>query len=156
MSAWAEARSIPVPETGCWIWLGCTDDNGYGLVTVKRVVHRAHRLAWSEVNGPITAGLHVLHKCDTPSCINPTHLFVGTNDDNVADKVRKNRQSRGEHHSSLVRKGGEHYNSKLNPESVSAIRSSTERGTTLAERYGVSQATISEVRSRKTWGSYEH
>ncbi|MGD4429391.1 HNH endonuclease signature motif containing protein, partial [Xanthomonas citri pv. citri] len=91
MSAWAEARSIPVPESGCWLWLGAEKGNGYGNVKEGRRNTTAHRRSWEEHNGPIPKGMHVCHKCDTRPCINPDHLFLGTRKQNMADCVAKDR-----------------------------------------------------------------
>lgn len=87
-----EARSIPVTESGCWLWLGWVNAKGYGRMYARGTNVGAHRFAWSAVNGSIPAGLYVCHKCDTPSCVNPAHLFLGTPTDNNHDMVAKKRQ----------------------------------------------------------------
>jgi hypothetical protein len=89
----------PVTESGCILWTGPTDPDGYGSFKVtidnKRKHVRAHRVAYERVNGPIPCGQCVCHKCDTPLCINPEHMFLGTDTDNMADKTSKGRQARG-------------------------------------------------------------
>lgn len=90
-----EAYSMPVTETGCQIWLGSTRRGGYGHMTVAQKSCMAHRLAYEEYVGPIPEGLFVCHRCDTPSCINPDHLFLGTNQDNLSDMVAKGRNVSG-------------------------------------------------------------
>lgn len=78
----------------CWIWNGCKS-KGYGLLRYKRKIFRAHRFVWSAVNGEIPNGKLVCHKCDVPSCVNPSHLFIGTDLDNALDKVKKGRHKCG-------------------------------------------------------------
>lgn len=86
------SRIMPIPECGCWIWTGATVRDDYGCIIVDGKVIRAHRFSWQLHNGPIPKGLFVLHKCDTPSCVNPQHLFLGTQLDNIRDMLNKNRK----------------------------------------------------------------
>lgn len=83
--------SIPEPNSGCWIWERAVNEKGYGQLGWNGKGHRAHRLAYTAFVGPIPDGLHVLHRCDTPGCVNPLHLWLGTDYDNVNDMVRKGR-----------------------------------------------------------------
>lgn len=126
------------PETGCRDWTGCKDKDGYGIVRVLGMNERqAHRIAYRAFIGNIPDGMHVLHKCDNPGCVNTTHLFLGTNADNMRDKSSK----------------GRHHNARFNEQQIRAIRESTDVMRVLAERYGVSIAAIQQIKERR---SYKH
>ncbi len=142
-------RSMPEPNSGCQLWLAAVNASGYGIIGHKGRSVLAHRLSWEESNGPIPAGLHALHKCDVPGCINPAHLFLGTNADNVADKCRKGRAI-GE-----GPVGEDHPHAKLSEAIVRVIRLSDRGQAALAREYGVSQATISLIKARKHWAHVE-
>lgn len=105
----------------------------------------AHRISWEIHNGPIPNGLRILHKCDNPKCVNPDHLFIGTQLDNIADMVAKGRNVRGVKFS----------HAKLNAEKVIKIRGLYERGDrtmqSLAYEFEVSRTLISKVISGKNW-----
>jgi hypothetical protein len=147
LKVWTSDRifesSMPVTECGCWIWMRPIHKKGYAYASLKGKMTRVNRLSWEVHNGPITEGLHVLHKCDTPLCVNPDHLFLGTNTDNVRDKWEKDRE--------VVLRGADHPRSKLNPHMVRLIRSSPLSCKELGRRLGVNSGTVSSVRSGKTW-----
>ena len=83
----------PVPESGCWIWTGGWTTEGYGAVRRDgRWVMSAHKLFYSAFKGDIPPGMLVCHSCDTPACVNPDHLFLGTDSDNQLDRHRKGRR----------------------------------------------------------------
>lgn len=87
---------MPVTESGCWLWLNfCYSSHnaldGYGQLRVNGVLTSSHRFSWEIHNGPIPDGMIICHKCDTPSCVNPDHLFLGTLSDNMQDAMQKGR-----------------------------------------------------------------
>lgn len=145
---------IPVPESGCWIWIANTRPNGYGAIKVNGKATPAHRYSWSLINGDIKDGLVICHKCDTKLCVNPDHLFAGTHQQNIDDMVSKNRQSKGDRHSQSIktrRRGEMNHRSVLTNESVVKIRSDCRPQRKIAADYGVSQALISAIKLYKTW-----
>lgn len=93
-----ERMYIPEPNSGCWLWTG--GGSRYGVFTMSSRAKRsarsvpAHRLSHELFNGPIPRGLIVRHKCDTPFCVNPDHLEVGTQQDNMNDMVARGRSPR--------------------------------------------------------------
>jgi hypothetical protein len=90
--------NYPGNDDECWEWIGYRNDKNYGRFGVNWVVVFSHRFAYEYYNGPIPpiAHIHILHDCDNPPCCNPNHLFLGTDQDNMTDKVNKNRQLKGE------------------------------------------------------------
>lgn len=89
-------------EDACWRWTGAHAINGYGLLWIKDKHVYAHRFSFILFNGGIADGMLVCHKCDNPICVNPKHLFSGTNNDNVQDKVNKGRSPKGDKHRSTI------------------------------------------------------
>lgn len=130
---------------GCWEWQGSRDSNGYGRLNVDGVPMLAHRVAWVLFRGAITSGEHVCHRCDNPPCVRPEHLFLGDYQANTDDKMAKKRHRFG------TSRGSDHGCSKLVESDVREIRSSEEPLRHLAARYGVSMATISDIRNWKSW-----
>ena len=137
-------RYIPEPNSGCWLWDGPYYRAGYGIFCCRGYAEkRAHRFFYEYYVGPIPDGLFVCHKCDVPSCVNPDHLFVGSNADNMADMVHKGRSAdlRGEK-SSMA---------KLTSAAVREILTSDDSGAVLAAKFGVARSTVNAVMSGKTW-----
>lgn len=80
------------PNTGCWLWTMCVDKDGYGIFQEKtRTTVKAHRFSWKVHRGDVAKGTFICHKCDTPSCVNPEHLFLGTALENNRDCAVKKR-----------------------------------------------------------------
>jgi hypothetical protein len=127
----------------CWPWLGYTWE-GYGRFGITRGKNiKAHRFAYELANGPIPAGMDVLHKCDFCPCCNPNHLFAGTALDNITDARRK-AHARGDGF-------GRH---KLTPDQVQQIRELLSQGKTheeIASRFGVTRGAISPIGRGLTW-----
>ncbi len=131
-------------NASCWPWLKSTQRSGYGRLAFKGSRMGSHQIAWILVNGPIGNGLCVLHKCDNPTCCNPSHLFLGTNNDNIADRMAKGR--------SVV--GSKHKKSKLTEETVRQAREDRALGLTYTElekKYGVTRATLHAAISGEAW-----
>jgi hypothetical protein len=133
--------------SGCRLWTGRTS-GGYGRLTVAGKPIRAHRLAFELARGPIAADLCVCHHCDTPTCINTDHMFLGTHADNMADMRKKGRGRAG---GSTKNAGTANGSAKLNDEAVRRIRSDMRPLRVLAAEYGVAVGVLSNVRTGKTW-----
>lgn len=136
------AKWTPEPFSGCWLWTAYCTPSGYGSFTLKNWPYRAHRASWILKYGTIPDGLLVLHKCDTPSCVNPDHLFIGTQSDNLKDAFRKGR---------ISTKGDNSRSRKLCTRDVAAILAATGSQKEIASRYNVHHSTISLIKSRKIW-----
>lgn len=89
---WLEYYAIPVPEAGCWLFIGGVDCRGYGKIGVGGITTIASRASYEKFYGPIPNGLLVCHRCDVPLCINPKHLFLGTQTENLGDMYAKGRR----------------------------------------------------------------
>jgi hypothetical protein len=141
-----ESKVELIPGIECHIWTARCDDDGYGTLKVGGKTLRAHRLSYEHFIGPIGEN-HVLHKCDVPSCVNPNHLFLGGHAANVADKVAKSRQAKG-------KKARAKKRTKLTNDQVIKIRELAVSGHTqrsIADKFGVTQANISLIISKKNW-----
>lgn len=124
----------------CWMWLAFTDHGGYGKFRCDLSVW-AHRVAWILTNGPMPAGKIILHSCDVRACVNPSHLRLGTAQENSSDCVSKKRHYFGERHSKAI----------LTEELVRFIRLSDKTPKELSDQLGFSLVTISQARTGRTW-----
>lgn len=136
---------------GCWEWIGKSlSSKGYGTISTggsgsKKLL--AHRLSYEIHHGPIPDGLVVMHSCDNPACVNPEHLSVGTQSQNIKDMFARGRQPIVPPH----KFGEDHKRSKLSEASVIEIIQSTDKHKVLADRYGVASNTIKCIKRGLTW-----
>lgn len=150
-------RFLPnVDRSGeCWLWTGKKDGDGYGMLYALGGDFRAHRVAYEIAFDKSPGSLFVCHRCDNPACVRPSHLFLGTNKENTADRHAKGRDARGPRARPDLSVRGEHHGqAKLTDEDVRTIRRERAAGVTqraLQTRFGVSQGTISHIQSGKSW-----
>lgn len=132
---------------GCWNWTGSRMNRSWhGQWRNSAGEHEmVHRAAWRMFVGPIPDGMFVLHRCDNPVCLNPSHLFLGTQTDNMNDMWLKKRAR------PRALLGSRHGGAKLTEDKVLEIRKSILSGIELAKIYGVSPTTICDIRKRRIW-----
>lgn len=144
---------------GCWLWTAATQRDGYGVFRDGAKQVAAHRVSYALTYGSIPQGQFVLHRCDTPGCVRPDHLFLGNHRENMVDMVAKGRAAKGAGnaaylHPDRVPRGIYHGNAKLNDRAVKDIRARHAQGeprTNLALEYGVTPQTITLVVQNKVW-----
>lgn len=134
----------------CWNWLGIITPKGYGHFRVtSKGMTRSHRFSYEIAFGKIPDGFLVLHKCDNRKCVNPSHLFLGTNDDNMKDMARKGRGR------TLIRLGEDSPVHKLTLKDVMEIRELYSTGQytylQLSDRFNITYQHVGSVVTRKTW-----
>lgn len=141
---WSKVNISDDPDA-CWEWQAGISEKGYGKFHMGNTMCRAHRISYILNYGSIPDDLNVLHQCDNRKCVNPNHLFLGTQSDNIRDMQQKNRTVSGEKSPTA----------KLTSEQVIEIRKRYANGgisqKALAKEYGMGQATISLIISRKRW-----
>lgn len=141
-------NKVVLSNDGCWNWIGCRDRKGYGeFKSYRGASARAHRFSYSAFVGDIPDGMCVCHKCDNRACVNPSHLFVGTNHDNVLDRHRKGRSVIPDN------RGSNNYNAKLTESDVRRIRElcNTMTDKEIAHEFNMSQNIINRIRNRVIW-----
>lgn len=142
-----EGKYVPDPNSGCWLWEGAANKQGYGSVRLGLKTISAHRLSYIQHKGEIPKGLFVLHSCDVPCCVNPNHLRLGTQSDNAKDRESRKRgkDNRGSSSASSI----------LNEEQVLQIRSKYNPWKytipMLAKEYNISESTIEKIVGRISW-----
>jgi len=135
---WIEARVERQPESGCWLWIGHVHHSGYGLYNGKS----AHRLVFTTLTGTDLTGKLLCHTCDVKHCVNPDHLFVGTQRDNMQDMYQKGRQPS---------RKGEANRTHLKNEDIIAIRNDTRKHKDIAADYRISVKQVSNIKTRHSW-----
>lgn len=158
------ARVDRVDDEKCWLWRGTLDRKGYGILKSKGRKLKAHRLLWIISHGdiPVGIGYHgtcVLHRCDTPQCVNPAHLFIGSCADNIRDKVQKGRGAFGDAHGThtmpdTVRRGVCVNTAKLTDSIVRSARLRRSNGDTIANIARDAGVTFQAMRAAiigRTW-----
>jgi HNH endonuclease len=133
----------------CWPWLGARSPLGYGRLTVRGRVEFAHRVAWRLFRSVIPEGMHACHSCDNPPCVNPTHLFLATHAENMADKAVKKRAP------GASQPGEQNPLAKLTNVAIVSIRRRYATGewtqAQLGAEYGVEQTTIGQIVRGRRW-----
>jgi hypothetical protein len=139
--------STALSDKGCWEWTGQITAWGYGVLSVEGKKALAHRVSAEVLGSVVIDGVCVLHRCDNPRCINPSHLFTGTQLDNVKDRVEKGRCGGAA--------GERNGRSRLSASDVAGIlRMIDERAvsqTVIAEMFGVSGSHVSNIKARRKW-----
>jgi hypothetical protein len=136
---------IVIQDDGCWAWMGARITSGYGQICFNGRQLLTHRVSYEVHKGPITNGMVIRHSCDIPWCVNPDHLEMGTQQDNISDKVAKGRHAYGEMIGTA----------KLKEQDVLEIRELLSTGELLqykiAERYGVDPKLITNIKHGRIW-----
>lgn len=129
----------------CWLWKASKNGDGYGTTWYRGQPYSSHRLSWELSNGKVPKNLYVLHKCDVPSCVNPGHLFLGTQSDNVRDMMEKGRNRQVS--------GTKCHTSKLTPKQVAWVKTMYPRWTQrkIADYLGVVHSTIWFILHGRSW-----
>jgi len=139
-----EAKVLRIPEAGCWVWMGSTQVRGYGEIISNNRKHLAHRASYEAFVGNIPKGMYVCHACDNVACVNPNHLFLGTQKQNLQDMANKGRSTRG----------AKNPMAKLDEYGVRQIKEGIKAGqsdSSLAKSWMVCRQTINNIRNKKVW-----
>lgn len=129
----------------CWLWKGAINGAGYGTMSLNGKPVFTHRLSWELFRSEPIGDKFVLHICDVKTCVNPSHLFSGSQADNIADMIRKGRKR------SVGAKGTKHHKCRLTEDQVRSIRASDQKWADIAKQFGVSVGNVAMIRGRKSW-----
>jgi len=144
------SRVLVGDDSQCWEWIGRKNPDGYGRFDFQNTCGSAHRYMWELHNGVIPDGLVVCHKCDNPPCVNPSHLFLGTVQDNVADRDQKGRTAR--------HRGADNGRAVLDETGVREIKNLRRLGHTykdISSTMGVSVGCVSHILNGRHWAWVE-
>ena len=133
----------------CWEWQAYQDRHGYGHTQYENKLQYAHRVSYKIHCGEIPKDMNVLHECDNPACVNPKHLFLGTQADNIDDMINKGRNS-----APPPQIGVNHWASKLTEEDVREIKTLIDKGWSagdIADHFNVAKPTIKDIKAGRTW-----
>ena len=155
---WSKVEKTPT----CWNWTASKRAKGYGAFVWADesgaiIQGRAHRFSWEIINGPIPAGLCILHRCDNPRCVNPEHLFIGTKADNNADMLAKGRRVKGGVKCGSAGKwprAEKHPNARLDWDSIALIRQDRDNGLSfskISNKYNVTISTAYKICKNLSW-----
>jgi hypothetical protein len=139
-----ESKVERIPEAGCWIWMGTTTVRGYGQIESHSRKHYAHRASYQAFIGEIPEGMYVCHACDNVYCVNPAHLFLGTQKQNLQDMAKKGRSTIGERNPMA----------KLTEADVKDIKYLLGTGVSvksLSLEYGVTTSSINQIKTGIRW-----
>lgn len=142
-------KKYEINESGCWMWTGGTRPNSKGVPYPRHWTDDsesigAHRFSFELVHGAIPQGMYVCHKCDTPLCVNPDHLFLGSHQDNMRDMVAKQRSFTGRGEDKKGR-------SKLTNKQADQIRKMSMSHSKIAAMFGVSAATVGRIKRKESY-----
>lgn len=138
-----EKRTKHKGPDDCWLWVSTLDSSGYGMLKVNGRYQKAHRLAYEIRHQKKLGNLFCLHHCDTPACVNPKHLYAGTHEDNMRDKMERNPP-----------RGSNNGNAKLTDADIVQIRKRLAKGETgaaIARDYGMTRQAINQIRRGEKW-----
>lgn len=140
-----ERLSIPEPNSGCWLWTASYGTLGYPQINYRGKTKKVSRLVYEAFYDVSPGDLFVCHKCDTPACVNPSHLWLGTPSQNSMDRSRKGRGRNQD--------GEKHHNAILTAKQAKAIFDDPRTQTEIAKDFGVSRTAVSLIKIKTRWKS---